>query len=212
MFVIATAALLVFSVTVQAATKYNYDVRKYDSGHKAYKMRDYRHDPSYKNHYAEDYHREPHFDRYGGDAYSEEPIYNYEHRPTYKQSHEIRYRRDVREGQVCIEVCTTGEDTNCVFECRQAFPSCIGLCTDIGPSGPQPACEDRSAVAGNKPFCYVSDLCIDVKRSESNPNFLWSTDACCGNEPCPVPAAPAPVVPASGLGELDPVAPGLGGK
>merc|ERR1712117_697197 len=72
MFAIATAALLVFSVSAQAA--------KYD---------------------------------YGRDAYSEEPSYTYKqttmYRPTYKQSHEYRYRREVREGQQgeCIKVCDT---------------------------------------------------------------------------------------------------------
>jgi len=198
MFAIATAALLVFSVTAQAATKYNYGGRgyKYDGGYKAYK----RHDPSYENHYAEDYHREPHYDGYGGDAYSEDPSYTYEsmkYRPTHKQSHYLRYRRsiqDFREGQACMRVCRTTDEENCTIECQpEEFPTCAGLCTDIGPNGPQPACRDRSSAAGNRHFCYVSELCKGVRRSDDSDNFYWSADACCGNAPCPVSADPAPV-------------------
>merc|ERR1719245_2325968 len=76
MFAIATAALLVFSVSAQAA--------KYDYG-------------SYEGAY------------YGRDAYSAEPSYTTKYRPTYKQSHEERYRRDLREGQQgeCQRLCTT---------------------------------------------------------------------------------------------------------
>merc|ERR1712117_379014 len=177
MFAIATAALLVFAVSAQA-TKYDYG--------------------SYESAY------------YGRDAYSEEPSYTYKqttmYRPTYKQSHELRYRRDVREGQQageCLRVCTSDciatdpEGCSCEFVCgrigtsnlftdreAQQFPSCIGLCTDEGPGGSQPACRDRSAAAGNRHFCYVSELCKDVKRSTISPEHLWSVEACCGNTPC----------------------------
>merc|ERR1712117_645136 len=169
MFAIATAALLVFSVSAQAA--------KYD---------------------------------YGRDAYSEEPSYTYKqttmYRPTYKQSHEYRYRREVREGQQgdCMRVCDTtciengipSENCSCEIVCTkrqgnlftereaQQFPSCTGLCIDQGPTGPQPACRDTSAAAGGRNFCYVSGLCKDVKRSVISPEHLWSVEACCGNTPC----------------------------
>jgi len=170
MLAIATAALLVFSVSAQAA--------KYDYG--------------YKGAY------------YGRDAYSEVPSYTYE--PTYKQSHEHRYRRDVREGNQqlgdCLRLCDTLslgdlEAAECTVECvkirqgniftdreAQQFPSCKGLCTDEGPTGPYPPCRDRSAAAGNRHFCYVSELCKDAKRSVINPDFIWSIFACCGNKPC----------------------------
>jgi len=174
MFAIATAALLVFSVSAQAA--------KYD---------------------------------YGRDAYSEEPSYTYatKYRPTYK-SHELRYRRDVREGQQgeCLRVCDStciengipSEECSCEIVCTkrqgniftdreaQQFPSCIGKCIDQGPTGPQPACRDTSAAAGGRHFCYVSEFCKDVKRSTISPEHLWSVDACCGNKPCGANADPAP--------------------
>merc|ERR1712117_537266 len=74
MFAIAIAALLVFSVTAQAA-KYDYDSYK----------------PSYESAY------------YGRNAYSEEPSYTYEPRSTYKQSYEprsaYRYRREASTGR-----------------------------------------------------------------------------------------------------------------
>merc|ERR1712117_709377 len=166
MFTIATAALLVFAVSAQAA--------KYDYG-------------SYESAY------------YGRDAYSEEPSYTYETRPTYKQSHELRYRRDVREGQqveclrviktTCLKkpeecsgelVCTTRQGNLFTDREAQQFPSCIGKCIDQGPTGTQPACRDTSAAAGGRHFCYVSDFCKDVKRSVISPEHLWSVDACCG--------------------------------
>merc|ERR1712117_531595 len=175
MFAIATAALLVFAVSAQAA--------KYDYG-------------SYESAY------------YGRDAYSAEPRYTYKqttmYRPTYKQSHELRYRRDVREGQKsgeCIRVCTPdcidSEECSCEIVCSrnemsnlftdreaQEFPSCRGMCIDQGPTGPQPACRDTSAAAGGRNFCYVSEFCKDVKRSIISPEHLWSVDACCGKTPC----------------------------
>merc|ERR1719245_35902 len=171
MLVIATAALLVFSVSAQAA--------KYD---------------------------------YGRDAYSEEQSYTYKptmtkYRPTYKQSHEYRYRRDVREEQQsgeCVRVCDgdascvqNPEMCSCELVCSrigqsnlftdreaQQFPSCIGKCIDQGPTGSQPACRDTSAAAGGRNFCYVSGFCKDVKRSVISPEHLWSVDACCGTTPC----------------------------
>jgi len=239
MFAIATAALIVLATTAQAATKYNYGGRdSYEPyEHRVY-GREYKRSDPYESHYVEGDYRESRHDSYGGDAYSEEPIYNYEqstkYRPMYKQFHEPQYRHkrsaeDDREGQqVCMRVCETNKNEDCVVECRkegqgpsgkkeqgpsgkmeqgpsgmeeqrqglsgnniftsreaQQFPSCIGKCIDQGPTGPQPACRDRSAAEGGRHFCYVSELCKDVKRSAISPQFLWSVDACCGlNNPC----------------------------
>merc|ERR1712154_258077 len=41
--------------------------------------------------------------------------------------------------------------------------------------------EPRSAYKRYKNFCYVSGLCKDARRSALHPDFMWSTDACCGN-------------------------------
>merc|ERR1712038_51719 len=78
---LAIAALLVLSVTVQAA-KYDYD------GRLSYKYEDHdSYEPSYKSAY------------YGRDAYSEEPSYTYKASPTYGRSYEPRYKRSTdREG------------------------------------------------------------------------------------------------------------------
>jgi len=232
MLVTASAALLVLATTAQAASKYNFGghgsyVKKYDSGHEAYKMSAYSHEPSYESHYAEDDYREPHHDSYGGDAYSEAPTYTTKSRPTYKQSHEPRsaYRhkrsaQDVREAlQSCIRVCVTLNVDNCEIICEpgaiaaataaaaaagqevevvedrdpllteregQQFPSCIGKCATTGPTGPHRPCADTSAAAGGRNFCYVErgEICKDVRRSILSPEFLWSTDACCGTMPC----------------------------
>merc|ERR1712117_770240 len=82
MLATATAALLALATTAQAATKY-------DSGHEAYKMRDYVHE----SYYAEEDYREPDHYSYGGDAYSEEP--SREARPT-PQSWRM-HKRSTRE-------------------------------------------------------------------------------------------------------------------
>merc|ERR1712117_513644 len=100
MLAIATAALIVLATTASSepyehrvhGSEYN----KYDSGHEAYKMRDY--EPSYERRYAEADYREPHHDRYdedhyGGDAYSEVPTYqSTKSRHTFKKSHSIMER------------------------------------------------------------------------------------------------------------------------
>jgi len=128
MLAIATAALLAFSATVEAATsKYDYGGRekykheyhgsykpyykhgayerehKYDSGHEAYKMRDYHYEPSYESHYAEDDYREPHYDSYdegyGGDAYFEKPSYAYDYSPAKRYTRSVKDQMGVREGQ-----------------------------------------------------------------------------------------------------------------
>jgi len=66
------------------------------------------------------------------------------------------------------------------------FPSCIGKCATTGPTGPHRPCADTSAAAGGRNFCYVErgEICRDVRRSILSPEFLWSTDACCGTMPC----------------------------
>merc|ERR1712117_97472 len=99
MLAIATAALIVLATTASSEPyehRVHGSVYKYDSGHEAYKMRDY--EPSYERHYAEADYREPHHDRYdedhyGGDAYSEVPTYqSTKSRHTFKKSHSIMER------------------------------------------------------------------------------------------------------------------------
>jgi len=103
---IATAALLAFSATAEAAiTKYDYGgresyknedydsydlhgaygsdyMRRYDHGHEAYEAEDYHNDPFYESHFADRDYRDPHHDsydedHYSGDAYFEEPSFAY---------------------------------------------------------------------------------------------------------------------------------------
>jgi len=110
---IATAALLAFSATAEAAiTKYDYGgresyknedydsydlhgaygsdyMRRYDHGHEAYEAEDYHNDPFYESHFADRDYRDPHHDsydedHYSGDAYFEEPSFAYAKR--YKRS------------------------------------------------------------------------------------------------------------------------------
>jgi len=187
MLVIATAAaLLVLSTTAQAARKYNYGGR---DSYEPYEHRVYGIDP-YESHYAEEYYREPHHDSYGGDAYSEGP----NTKSTY------RHKRSVREGQ----------QSNILTE-REAqqfgFPTCIGQClrntvtpnpTDpnapptvtppVGPTGETHVpCRDKSLATGDQHYCYVETLCKDAKRSVINKEFLYSTEACCGDTPAPCP-------------------------
>jgi len=190
MLVIATAALLVLATTAQAATKYNYGGR--DSYEHGVYGREYKRFDPYESHYAEDY-REPHHDSYGGDAYSEEPSYTY--KPTYRHKYA---KRSVREGQ----------QSN-LFTDREAqqFPTCIGQClrntvtpnpTDpnapptvtppVGPTGETHVpCRDKSLATGDQHYCYVETLCKDAKRSVINKEFLYSTEACCGDTPAPCP-------------------------
>merc|ERR1712156_868670 len=174
-----TAALLVLATTAQAATKYNYGGR--DSYAPSYKHRVYgreykRFDP-YESHYAEEDYR-PHHDSYdegyGGHAYSEEPTYTYE--PIYRQE---RSAKGGREGQQSL-----------LFTPREAqqFPSCIGKCITKGPTDvDQVPCSAANLATGGRPFCYVSELCKDARRSVINKDSLWSTEACCGDTPAPCP-------------------------
>merc|ERR1712027_276504 len=165
MFAIATAALLVFSVSAQAA--------KYDYGRDAYSE-----EPSYiykpRSTYKQSYEY-----RYRRDVREEQ------------QGECLRFcdstciENGISSEECSCEIVCTKRQGN-IFTDREAqqFPSCTGKCIDQGPTGPQPACRDTSAAAGGRHFCYVSEFCKDVKRSTISPEFKWSVDACCGNTPC----------------------------
>jgi len=130
MLAIATAALLVFSATVEAATsKYDYGGReKYKHEyHGSYKpfykhgayesehMRgdggyeDYSYEPSYASPYADREYREPRDeshdeDHYDRDVYFEEPsyAYDYESSPAKRYTRSVKDQMGVREDQVLI--------------------------------------------------------------------------------------------------------------
>merc|ERR1719422_1081539 len=117
MLAIATAALLAFSVTVEAASsKYDYGgreknkheyhgsykpyykhgayerehMRRYDHGHEAYEAEDYHYNPSYESHFADRDYREPHHDSYDEDHYGGDAYFE---KPSY--AYEQRYKRSV---------------------------------------------------------------------------------------------------------------------
>jgi len=98
MLAIATAALLAFSATAEAATKYNYGSR--GSHEPSYEHRvygsEYRHEPSHDRHYADHDNRERDEDYYGGDAYSEEQ--SHEPRSAYSYRHKTKRSTDQDEG------------------------------------------------------------------------------------------------------------------
>merc|ERR1712027_103075 len=168
MLVIATAALLVLSTTAVAASKYNYGGRdSYE--HRVYGREYKRFDPY-----------DSYDEGYGGHAYSEVSSYEpyTKSRPTYRHKRSA----DGWEGQQLL------------FTAREAqqFPSCIGLCTTKGPTDVDPArthvpCSTANLATGSRPFCYVSALCQDARRSVINKESLWSTQACCGDTPAPCP-------------------------
>jgi len=128
MLAIATAALLVFSATVEAATsKYDYGGReKYKHEyHGSYKpfykhgayesehMRgdggyeDYSYEPSYASPYADREYRDPRHDshdedQYDRDVYFEEPSYDYESSPAKRYTRSVKDQMGVREDQVLV--------------------------------------------------------------------------------------------------------------
>merc|ERR1719245_473371 len=164
MFAIATAALLVFSVSAQAA--------KYDYGRDAYSEEPsyiYKPRSTYKQSYEHRYRRDVREGQQTGECIR------------------VIDTACIKNPEECPGelVCTRIGQSN-LFTDREAqqFPSCTGICIDQGPTGPQPACRDTSAAAGGRHFCYVSDFCKDVKRSAISPEHLWSVNACCGNTPC----------------------------
>jgi len=166
---------------------------------------DYR-EPDHDSYGGDAYSEEPSY-TYGLSTKSR-PAYKQSHEPRSAYRHK-RSAQDGREGQQsCIRVCVTGSD-ECEIICEpgtgeqvpnevevrnpllteregQQFPSCIGKCSTSGPTGPHRPCRDTSAAAGGRNFCYVErgEICRDVRRSILSPEFLWSTDACCGNTPC----------------------------
>merc|ERR1719422_2363797 len=132
MLAIATAALLAFSVTVEAASsKYDYGgrekykhehhgsykpyykhgayerehMRRYDHGREAYEAEDYHYDPFYESHFADRDYREPHHDSYDEDHYGGNAYFEELSR---KSSPAKRYQRSVqdemgvREDQVLV--------------------------------------------------------------------------------------------------------------
>merc|ERR1712154_173631 len=166
MLAFATAALLVLATTAQAATEYNY----------------------------------------GGRSSYEHGVYGSEYKPHEPRSAYKRYKRSAVEGLSvecksalaglsveCIEVCPPLKEEDCDIYCcdTAALPGEPGACPlaldldKIDRLNLGFPCRDRSAAAGGKNFCYVSGLCKDARRSALHPDFMWSTDACCGNRPCP---------------------------
>merc|ERR1711992_357276 len=167
MFAIATVALLVVSVTVQAA-KYDY------GGHDSYKYEDH---GSY----------EPKTYDYGHKSQT-----TYRHKRSAREGLELCLEICDIFDRNCIEECKLAaeEEVTEVVNNKYArdsmqFPSCIGLCKTNGPRGPHIPCRSQSRATGLlKHFCYVSEPCKDAIRSVLHQAFLFSTDACCGDRPC----------------------------
>jgi len=126
---IAIGALLVLA---------SVEARYQDGGRVSYKHEEHYFKPSYERHYADQDYR-PHHDSYDGDyygrdAYSVEPPYTHEPKfsPTYKQTHEPRYKRSAqdemgaREEQVLVPLGVEREGLQRVFRKIQSIVTKTG--------------------------------------------------------------------------------------